>query len=302
MAEDHLDLKMCRQFLYDVLEIRNYQDLDHFELLSGITQAYQVKMPWQNITFMSSPVKKVQTLEEVINCVQKGYGGICSDRSTFLFLLLNALGYSAELLEASVYFPPPDGAPHAVMLIHDVKNEGDRWLVDPGSFHTFSPIDMSFGHESKEYKESFSTYKYVKKGDTYIRLQQVSDALDFPIVEDGWGHAYYFQLKPVATQQFMENVDEIIYKGTQDWNWFHTLPLIMSWPNKRAVIFRKEYFVREDKNGKLSREYIKGDIVEAVKQQFPKIPEQQIQVAIAKSKAYQAEQLEKKDGPKQPYE
>ncbi len=296
MAEYHLNLDMCKQFLHDVLGIKDYQDLDRFELLSQISAKYQEMIPYQNITFMSSPVKQVQTLEEIINCVQKGYGGVCSDGNTFLFLLLKTLGYKADMLLSSVYYP--GGGPHAITLIHDLKKKGDMWLVDTGAFHTFVPIDMSFEKESQVYHESFAAYKYVKRGDQYIRLQKPADALPIPVVEDGWGNAYYFDLKPVTPKQFLDSVDEIIYKGTQDWNWFHTLPVIWSWPNKRAVIFRKNYFVKEDENGKLSREYIKGDIAKAVKQQFPKIPEQQIKIAIAKSKAYQADQLKKKNAAK----
>ena len=293
MAEYSLALEVGEQFLNNVLGIRNHQDMDRFELLSQIIVKYHEKIPFQNITFMSSSLKQVQKPEEVINCVQKGYGGICSDISIFLYLLLKTLGYNAHLLYATTLYPH-DGLPHAVTLIADVKKKGDRWLVDTGSFHAFSPIDLSFEQESPEYNESFAAYKYIRRGDQYIRLQRMSDGLPLPHVEDGWAHAYHFELKPVQPEQFMEKVDAVVYKGTQDYNWFHTLPLIMAYPDKRAVIFRKQYFIREREDGKLSREYIEGDIVKAVKQQFPTIPEQQIEVAIAKSKAYQDEQLNQK--------
>ncbi len=86
------------------------------------------------------------------------------------------------------------------MLVHAVKIKGDKWLVDAGSFHTFSPIDMTFDLESMEYQESYATYNYVKKGDTYICLQQVSDGIHMPVVKDGWAYAYYFDLNPISRE------------------------------------------------------------------------------------------------------
>ncbi len=117
--------------------------------------------------------------------------------------------------------------------------------------------------------------------------------MPIPNIVDGWGHAYYFKLEPIERKVLTENVDRVVYKGTQEWNWFHTLPLIFLYPGKKTVLFRKEYFLKEGDDRKLYKEYIEGDIIEAVKKQFPAMPVEQIEVAIEKSKNYQAERKNK---------
>ena len=40
--------------------------------------------------------------------------------------------------------------------------------------------------------------------------------MPIPNIVDGWGHAYYFKLEPIERKVLTENVDRVVYKGTQD--------------------------------------------------------------------------------------
>ncbi len=122
-------------------------------------------------------------------------------------------------------------------------------------------------------------------GDTYIRLQRSTEILPIPHIEEGWGHAYYFKLEPVERAHIEKRLDKIIYKGKQKWNWFHTLPLVMAFPEGKTVLFRRNYFLREGEDRKVYRENITGDIVQAVLKEFPTIPQEQLETAIAKSQS-----------------
>ncbi len=123
-------------------------------------------------------------------------------------------------------------------------------------------------------------------GDTYIRLQRSSKILSFPhIDEEGWGHGYYFKLEPVERAHIEKRVDEIIYKGKQEWNFFHTLPLIITHPRGKALLFRRDYFIREGEGRQVYRENIKGNIVQAVLKEYPTIPKERLEIAIAKSQS-----------------
>ncbi len=129
-------------------------------------------------------------------------------------------------------------------------------------------------------------------GNTYIRLQKSTDFLPIPHIEDGWGHLYYFKLEPMEREQIAKRVDEIVYKGNQEWNWFHTLPVILIYRKGKAVSFRRDYFIKQDEDGKAYRVPIGGDIVQAVLKEFPTIPREQLEIAIAKSQSLKKKNAE----------
>ncbi len=199
--------------------------------------------------------------------------------------------YDAHLLLSCLHKPDPELASHSALLVYNVKSEGDTWLIDLSTFCTLEPLNMDFEKESPVYTECYAPYKYVKKDDLYIRLQRPSEALPIPHVEDGWAHAYYFKLEPCSRDDLAAQMDKILYKNTAPSNWFHFLPLISIFPEKKAVIFRKEYFLREGNDGKIHKENIDGDIVQVIKEEFPAMPLEEIAVAIARSKFILAQRM-----------
>ncbi len=293
MDVQHLSLNEAKAFLSDILQIPYNENPDKLEQLSQITRQFTETIPFQNITLMSSPTKDIQPLDQVVNCLLKGYGGICYDLNVFMYLLLKALDYDAHLMLGSVCSPNTND--HALVLVRNVQNPGDKWLVDVGFGQpTFKPISMDFDKESPVFTECYATYKYVKHDTGYLRMQKDSEVVQYPIQEGDWGHAYYFQLEPVELKVLTNSIDTVIYKGTQDWNWFHRTPTIYGYREGKAVVFRREYFLKENEDGKMQRVDIEGDVAAVVSQEFPMIPRDQVKTAIDKYKQIRAEFLAKK--------
>ena len=153
------------KFLKDVLEIElQNREIEKFTLLTEMMTKYLETIPFHNITIMSAPTKQVQSIEQVINCVTKKYGGICLDINTFFLLLLKALEYDAHLLMTSLFFDTSETESHSAILVQNLKNPGDKWIADFCHFPTFSPINLDFDVETPVYQEGYADYKYVKRG------------------------------------------------------------------------------------------------------------------------------------------
>ncbi len=163
MNERSLSLAEAINFL-DFLGIEYENEKDKFRLLSKITSRYLEKIPFNNITVMSSPTKRIERLEQVINCGKKGHGGICYDIFVFFHLLLKALGYDAHLMLTSFFFPGSETEAHSAILVKNLLNQGDNWIIDAGLFPTLLPRNLDFEKESPVFKESYADYKYVKRG------------------------------------------------------------------------------------------------------------------------------------------
>ncbi len=163
MDEERLSLAEAINFL-DFLGIEYENETNKFKLLSQITSRYLEKIPFNNLTVMSSPTKRPQSLEQIINCIKKGHGGICYDINVFFQLLLKALGYDAHLSLTSLFFPTPDTESHSAILVKNLMKQGDNWIIDIGHFATFSPRNLDFEKESPVFQEIYADYKYVKRG------------------------------------------------------------------------------------------------------------------------------------------
>ena len=280
MAGQHISKEVVRQFVTSKLNA----DLDvgdKHEVLSKIVSSFMQKIPFQNLTIMATPLDQCEIPgpEECVRSVLEGYGGVCFALNSVMCSALRALDYDASLLLCSVAVPSAND--HAAVLVKNLKTNGDNWLVDVGfGSPCFKPINMDFEKESETITQSYQTYKYLKRGDTYIRVHKVNKGGAFPTIEDGWAHAYYFNLEPTEYQEISDSINHRIYK-TDEGNFFHVSPRLISFdPKMKAVFFKDGYLLKEGEDGKLHQEEIEGDIAETLQNLCPAIPMKTIRAAM----------------------
>ena len=230
---------------------------------------------------MATPLEECEIPgpDECVRSVLEGYGGVCFALNSVLCSILKALDYDACLLLCSVAVPTTND--HAAILVKNLKTKGDNWLVDVGfGSPYFKPINMDFEKESETITQSYQTYKYQKRGDTYIRLHKVNKGGAFPTIEDGWAHAYYFNLEPTEYQKISDSINQRIYK-TDEGNFFHVSPRLISFDsNMKAIFFKDGYLLKEGEDGKLHQEEIEGDVAETVQNLCPAISIKTIRAAM----------------------
>ena len=280
MAAQNISKEVVTKFVTTKLNV----DLDvgdKHEVLSKIVSSFMQKIPFQNLTMMATSLDEceIPSSEECVRSVLEGYGGVCFALNSVMCSILKALDYDTSLLLCSVAVPAAND--HAAVLVKSLKTKGDNWLVDVGFGNPcFKPVNMDFKRESETITQSYHTYKYLKRGDTYIRLHKVNKGGAFPTIENGWAHAYYFNLEPTEYQKISDSINQRIYK-TDEGNFFHVSPRLISFDsNMKAIFFKDGYLLKEGEDGKLHQEEIEGDVAETVQNLCPAIPIKTIGAAM----------------------
>ncbi|CAE7546241.1 Tspear [Symbiodinium natans] len=99
------------------------------EALNAITRVVSA-MPFHNLHLLAATPadRKPPNGQEVKAAMLKGQGGLCFVKQPFAAHLLKALGYVVEVVPGSVTHP----GNHIVIVVHDVQEKGDRYLVEVG--------------------------------------------------------------------------------------------------------------------------------------------------------------------------
>jgi len=112
-------------------------------------------------------------------------------KQAFVGHLLQALGYVVEVLPGAVAHP----GNHVLVVVHDVEEEGDRYLVEAGcGFPSFEAVridDLGHGGFEQIFQDSFLEFRYVKNpGESLIRREhRTGDPPHRPLVPDSLGRA-----------------------------------------------------------------------------------------------------------------
>ena len=129
-------------------------------LLNAIVQGVNA-MPFHNLQLLATePAKrKPPTAKEAKIAMLKGEGGLCFVKQTFAGHLLEALGYKVDILAARVTHP----GNHVVILVHDVVERGDSFLVEVGSgYPSTTAVPITNGSFEHHFRESFLEFRYIK--------------------------------------------------------------------------------------------------------------------------------------------
>ena len=288
-ALENLSVSAAERFVRETLELDlDLGTTDRLQLLTDIVSRFLETIPFTNLMLLAQPPgeRRIPTVAESMTSVLEGKGGPCNTLNAFMFLLLKRLQFTVETISCSVKTPNTND--HLAVLAYDVEKPGDKWLVDVGfGSPCFEPICMDFEKESPEFTQSYMTFKYVREGDEYVRLQKPVKYKSFPSsTEDGWVQAYFFTLVPQELQEILDHIDDVVYRNPcAGAAWFHETVRIYSYrPGKKAILFRNNAFTLEAEDGTLKQEAVEGDVVDSVISRFPKIPEDVVRAAFANAK------------------
>ena len=195
--------------------------LDYFETQLGISDAadalirdplallekssfrYTERVPFQNITILSSPIGTIDvpSLEQIKSDHLAGRGGLCYGHNRFFCELLCALGYEAHLASGQVRKP----GDHLVVIIDAMPNGNTDtpFLVNNGfGFPHHRAIPLDFETESPVYNLGHSIFKITREGELYTRFtaKQGKKFLCASEYEKGdnfeWIRSFTFTTKP----------------------------------------------------------------------------------------------------------
>lgn len=218
--ETLLSSEEALDFLKDKLGICDFPEqfkIDRKKALNCIIRQYLSTVPFQGATFLATPISErtAPSIEENVQFGLSTEGGRCWTLNSFMCILLDAIGYHVYPIIASVGIR---NAPnHAVVIVTNLVKEYDIHLVDVGFGRpVFEAICLDFEGETEVYKHSFDTYKYVKRGEEYIRLQKNDPLGVFPTIEGDFTHAYYFTLEPITFTELQKYMNIYIFIRNQE--------------------------------------------------------------------------------------
>ena len=124
---------------------------DRKNLVDEIIQVIFEKVPFQCVTLMACPVeeRRQPSYDEIkASCVSM-VGGVCYEIAPFTYRLLNALGFSVQMLGSNVTSKMNTANDHVVLLLRGLEKTNDVHLVNCGSaYPMFRAISLNFPEES----------------------------------------------------------------------------------------------------------------------------------------------------------
>ena len=267
--------KKTENFLKNDLTLPIPKDLsslspsERLDLLNVSIQRFFHRIPFQNILLISEAPenRRLPTLDEIVEDVVSGRGGLCFTDNSFFKLALERLGFDAFHVAASVSAPHS----HIIIAVRSVMSEGDCYVVEVGcGYPSFSAISVDFERESATYKDSYCTYKLIKRArvegdeadpyDVYGRWQKQDGVR--PILpkdvrgEDGsWYRFYDFTLEPRSLEFFVPYIGPLYYipPGIGP---FHKMISISQFPDGKGVTFKSVIDSSNGTSGKTTKKFV----------------------------------------------
>ena len=273
-------------FLKDKLGITNVHQRyleDRASLLDDIVERFMHVIPFQTLTQVSLPndAKRIPTIEENIQLVLTGLGGLCWTLNTAMLFILQALGYEAfpGLCEVTISETPR--ADHIIIIVKNLRKPGDEHLVDVGmGIPTFRAIPLDFETESSVYRDSTETYKFVKKDGKVLRLHKTyPDGIRFSHVEEEWGYLCRFTLDPCPLEEIKASINKWVYSQVD--HYFSQKILFEVFPDGKLCSVKSKRLILETEESKLVTTDLKDDqLVPTLKERLPDLPEGVIKSAV----------------------
>ena len=271
------------------------------ELLNEITYKLHYSLPFQNLRHVGGKEEDriAPTVEENIKSLFNGYGGMCWENNSAVCVLLQAIGYQAELYLASVVLAMSgEHGNHAVIVISDLLEKGDQFLVDVGfGAPFFEAVNLDFKDESESQviTQSFKTYKFVKRGELYVCMhgkhEQEDDSDDK--AEWVWSDAFNFRLVKHTVEDIRRSIDNTEYSNPE--SFFNKGCVCCKWIDERYVCIRDHVFLKEDDSHKLQPHTLKSneEFLKVCREYFPEIDQAVIQQALTKIQLFTDKQHQK---------
>ena len=277
----HVNQQQIHDFLENILElsaddIHNRHD-NRLHFLTSLCSAYDCHIPIQNLTTtcVPFPERKLPTLQDNIEAVFAQLGGRCWTLNTVMYVLLKELGYDTRPIIGSAY---EDGRyNHIMILVENVDQKGDVYLVDPGFGGTaHCPVPLNFDVASPIYKAGHQTTQWIKRDNMYIRQDLLDPVINGKIqtTEGPWGNICYFTLEEHSLEWIGRSLDKWCYAKPE---FAFNVTRRITGTNKdlkKFVAILNDKLLIEDENGKLRKSVLETDkdIIAAVKKYFPMFP------------------------------
>ena len=284
------------QLLQNSWEITNVEDRlknNRKSLVDEIIQIVHEKVPFQSITILSSSDRNTKPLlnNEIKKRCVSGVGGLCYDLATFAWSLFRALGFTVQMLSATVTSTLTAPNNHAIVCIFGLENESDVHLVDCGSgFATLRSISLNFSDESPVFKDSFLEYKFTRrngkilrmhgKGDSFKRNSPPVEGLDF--IQGHWRRFIFFDPGQKLHDPY-KPAEDAYRKVVEGLTPFTSSPRAVWFPKKRAVAIVNNKLMIENEAGELVTTVLTSDeeILKAYQVHFPQLKQDDVRLALA---------------------
>ena len=272
-------------FLKDKLGVTNVHQRyleDRASLLDDIIKHFMHVIPFQTLTQVSLPndAKRIPTLEENIQLLLSGQGGLCWTLNTAMLFVLEALGYEVFPGLCETTFSETTRDDHIILIVKNLRKPGDYHLVDVGmAIPNFRSIPLDFETESPVYRDSCETYKFVKKDGKILRLHKTyPEGMHFSHVAGEWGYLCRFTLNPCPLDQNEIAINKWVY--SQVGHYFcHNIYFVV-FPDGKLCSFRNKSLILETEEGKLITTDLKDDqLVPTLRERLPDLPESVIMSA-----------------------
>ncbi|KAL4498599.1 hypothetical protein ABPG72_019717 [Tetrahymena utriculariae] len=232
--------------LYSLIQLEPLKENQcRLQYIQTAAAKYQEHIPFQNVFLLSTPVdqRRPLTFDEIKNLVLSGQGGFCQVMNVFFNSFLQTLGYESYILNSS-YAKIPDN--HVVIIVKNVLNQGDSYLVDVGSGNFQYAIELNFEDKSPVYN-----FLYTK---CYLQWDQdKKDIILFHINRnDESNHIYSFNLTPIKDFQSL-SFQNHIYTNPKITP-FHNILRILRFPQSGAICIVDKTLLKENGQHRLKPE------------------------------------------------
>lgn len=218
----------------------------------------------------------------------KGEGGLCFVKQAFAGHLLEALGYKVDVLAARVTHP----GNHVIILVHDVVERGDCFLVEVGSgYPSTTVVPITHGAFEHHFQESFLEFRYIKtEGESLIRREHrggdpetrpvLCDSLGRPGEIDGWRrYLDFFWPQNGSLEQLSQGMMDVC--TLSEASPFLTSLRAVRWVNGKMIAVKDGSFLEEE-DGKIKVTALKDaqEIKQKLTECFPEVDRSTIDAAI----------------------
>ena len=246
-------------FLNNKLHINDVQK--NFEtnkrcLLDIIANKWMQTIPFQNLKLLATDTSQrgIPSVKHAINDTLSGTGGMCYSHSIAAYHVLKAIGYECYLVICAVQGEKN----HSALMVKNVETQDDLFLFDVGlSFPTFRAIQLKsrYGYieETETRTESLCTYKFVKRGNTYLRYNKTSK-IDIEgewnyikIGDTTWCELVRIWIEPVTFEAIQDILDRNVYTNMDFF--MHSTIFVTKYPGNRFVSVKHDNLLKEDNEG-----------------------------------------------------
>lgn len=198
------------------------------DFLNKIIVGTVTHIPYQNLTLLNT--KRRPNLNLILSDMLNGIGGLCNVKNSFLYVLLNNLGFDVQFISATISKPDC----HVALLVFINDN---KYLVDIGNgFPYFQAMDID---NDNVYSHPYMQYKVIKK-DGYFHMYHKTSC--------NWFSSYYFDLNNVLFSSFDDMLDKQYSK--KDWGPFLTGIRLNKWTKDGGIAVRGSHCIKITKNFK----------------------------------------------------